>query len=323
MTDNDSREVELLFCSGTYFPVTCIQYENGELENVIDHMLSYGYEYNPVFVSEGDHKEMIKALSNISPLSFARNRVWVMPLEIAPFLQLRLDNRILFYDEAASGGFSVCESYSIKGGNPITSQLFEWREGEDQTNFKGPIKLLERRWDLNRVAIKNAAINYASKRTMKKNDVIYSDLLSELQSQLNFNIQTVEPNPAWKYGRIQWGRRKNGTWNGLMKMLIDKRIEVTEAWMIINADRATVVDYSWATTVKEFTLCRAKTNSRKINFMAYVTVFPVDVLLIALALSIVAVICFSVLSQETIWQSLALILRLLLQIGYDLPLKNR
>ena len=310
MTVNDSQEIDMPFCSGAYFPITCIQYDNGELQEVLDHMQSEENVYNPVFVSDGDHKKLIKALNDLNPLSFAGNQVWAMSLENTHFLHLRLDNNILFYAEAASGGFSVYESYSVKGGSPTTSQLFEWRKAEDQKNSKRPIRLLERRWNLNGVMIKNAAIKY--------NDDIYTDLLSELQVQLNFNIQTVEPN------KIQtWGKLKNGTWSGLVGMLFDKRIDLTEGWMIISADRTIGLGYSWATSVRVFTLCTAKTTRKKINVMAYAKVFPADVLLIALTLSIVTVICFSVLSHESIWQSLTLMLRLLIQIGYDLPVKNR
>ena len=312
MTDNDSREVDIPFCSGSHFPVTCIQYGNGELGEVLDQMQLEGNYYNPVFVSEGDHKDLIKALNNKSPLSFAKNRVWVMSLENAPIMQLRLDNNILFYDHLPSGGFGVYESYSIKGGSPTTSQLFEWRAGENQRNYdKRPINLLERRSNLNRVVLKNV-FKYNRKGSN-------TDLLSELQDQLSFTIQSVEQNKS-----ISWGHKlKNGTWNGLTGLLVDRKIDLTASWMGIFAQKADVVDYCWATQVEPITLFAYKTSKAKINVMAYANVFPVSVLLIGLVFLVMAAICLSVSSKINIWESFTMMLLLLLQIGYDMTAKNR
>ena len=91
----------------------------------------------------------------------------------------------------------------------------------------------------------------------------------------------------------------------------------------MDAHKANVVDYCWATQVEMITLFTPKTSKKKIDIMAYATVFPVTVLLIGLAFLMMAAICFSVSSQENICQSFTLMLRLLLQIGYDMPAKNR
>ena len=273
-------------------------------------MQSNGNEYNPVFVSKGDHKVLMKELNTISPLSFARNRVWVMSLENLPFLQLRLDNNILFYDEAASGGFDVYESYSVKGSSPITSHLYKWHEGEDQRNYiKRSINLLEKRSNLNGVTLKEAL-------TYNRNDS-YTDLLLELQAQLNFTIERVEPKK-----RKPWGSKlKNGTWNGLVGMLVDKKIDLT-AGLMINAVRANAVSYCWATSKTLVTLYSSKTTNTKINVMAYVTVFPLSVWVLGLAFLIIAMIFFALSSQETIGESIALMFNLLLQLGYDIIAKN-
>ena len=117
-------------CSGTSFPITCV-YNSGNNTDLIQHLKQsqssvgqqegwqftilkiwaenvfwplvlaiwistcacwIAIQYTPVFVTRGDHLDLIKELSNY-PLLFSNGRTWVMPFEFADQLQPRLDNR--------------------------------------------------------------------------------------------------------------------------------------------------------------------------------------------------------------------------------------
>ena len=84
-------------------------------------------------------------------------------------LALRLDSKIFLYEEAEnpmvnqlsnldgpqSVGYNVYETYAIKGGNPITTNVTQWNpEGPPNTNAR--LLDWERRSDLRGVTLRNS-----------------------------------------------------------------------------------------------------------------------------------------------------------------------
>ena len=111
LTENDA--VPLPFCSGNSFPIACARRDANLLQHLKQSESALGHEFSPVFLTVGDHDDLIKEMSN-HPLLFSGSRTWVMPLVYATELPLRLDSNIFFYDETPSGGFVVYESYGKK-----------------------------------------------------------------------------------------------------------------------------------------------------------------------------------------------------------------
>ena len=304
----EEEEVPTQFCGGIYFPIVCSRYSANDVSEIAHQIQSQTIVYNPIFIFGGEHKDLIMEL-NDQPLLFSFNHVWVMPMEYASLISLRLDNNILFYDyHAKEGEFNIYDSYAIKGERPIRTSLFQWKnDSEGQMNhFNMQVRTLEGRSNLKGSVLKVSPVNIKT-----EGDEI--DILMALQYKLNFTLQKVESREK------RWGSKyKNGTWNGYVGMLVDNKIDLV-AEMMINKQRQEVVDFCWPTEKITITLMSSKYAIPKLNIWAYVDIFPLTAWIVGLFTLIVAALCFSMSNHESVVQGLTLMWRLFLQIGYDLP----
>ena len=227
------------FCNGMAFPIICSQYPESEsgyvLENVLAQTQTKRIQYYPIFLSDGDHEDLITKASS-HPLLFTMAQVWVMPMRYASEVPLRLDNNILFYDGNSSAGYNVYESYAIKGQNPVTRMLFQWHQGD--TSILLLPSTMERRSNLNRAVLRDSWVTKTRSQGGVQGDV-YEDVLSILQARMNFTYQYIPPKPG-KYGR----KHKNGTWDGLVGMLNNDDCDLV-AGLMSSKGRDTALDFAW------------------------------------------------------------------------------
>ena len=302
------------FCNGMSFPVICSQYPESEsglvLEKLIDR--TKDTQYYPIFISDGHHENLISELSE-HPLLFTMAQVWVMPMRYASVVPLRLDNNIFFYDGNSSAGFNVLESYAIKGQNPVTRMLFQWLQGD--TILPLLQSTMGRRSNLNGALLRDSWVTKTRAMGGVQGDV-FDDTLSALQASLNFTLQYIPPKPG-KFGR----KLKNGTWNGLVGMLTADDIDFV-AGLMLSKGRDTALDFAWPVSNLKLTLFSSPSSTPRLNAWAYVNVFPLTAWITGFATMIVAAVCFSVSSDETISQGITLMGRMFLQIGYDVKMKG-
>ena len=235
----EEENIPIQFCSGMSFPIICSQYSVSDISDITDQIQSQTIKYSPIFVSGGEHKDLIMELRE-HPLLFSWNNVWVMPIEYASIITLRLDNNILFYDEHdKEGKFNVYDSYAIKGQRPITTSLFQWqKDNESQTHhFNMQMRTLEGRSNLKGSVLKVSPVNI-------KADGDKIDILQALQDKLNFSLQKIESKEK------RWGSKyNNGTWNGFVGMLVEDKVDLVGELMI-NEERQEVVDFFFPTKQK-------------------------------------------------------------------------
>ena len=129
------------FCSGVSFPVSCTQYGSGEIKTLSQDLQTPSpskveKEYSPVFVTGQEHESLIKDIG-AKPLSFTGTRVWVMPMEYASLIPLRLNSYIVFYNRTSAGDFTVYESYAVRGGTPVVRRLLKWFPEEESGTTTG------------------------------------------------------------------------------------------------------------------------------------------------------------------------------------------
>ena len=313
----EDDDIPSAFCSGIFFPIECTQYGTGEIEAVYQHVLSGNNQTkksNPIFVTEANHLDLIKRLSS-NPLFFSENSVWIMPLTYKTIVPLRFDNDIFFYKSMSSGRFVVFEAYAIKGGSPVTAEILRYSEGELEMSKETPqMNLPSKRSDLRGTAINIAWVGYAAHLNAGRN----FDILSELQSKLNFTINNIPPKDK------SWGaKRKNGTWNGLVGMLIEKKIDMTFGWaggsMMITPKRAEVVDYLWSDDFVTITLLGSRSSKPRLDIWSFANIFPLTAWLTTFSLIFVGALCFTMSSHESLPQGMALTLRFSLQMPYKIP----
>ena len=309
MTDHDV--IPTHFCSGAYFPAACIQYGLSDVSSTAETLLDQSKsvrEINLIFLSDDDqnyHGELIKTLS------FTHTRVYVMPLKYVHLTPLRLDSNILFYNRTSPNNYTVFESYSIKGGHPITSELFKWPDKESLRR----VPFIERR------TLNGATLNIAWHNNATDEVGLNAEILRDLQAQLNFNVEII-PVRSKSWG----GKMKNGTWFGLVAMLKTGLIDLTlgrpSTSMMITLERRDVIDYLCPYEHSKTTLLSAKSSKPRLDVWAYINIFPLPTWIIGFGTIFVFGICFSVSSNETVSQGMTLMLRLFLQLGYEIPVRR-
>ena len=186
------------FCKGTSIPMTCIRYNVGETKNVLEFLQVS--RNSPIFLSQGDHRDLVMELSK-DPNLFSRTTMWFVPLGYESSMPLRLDSRVFLYDGPRSYGYTVYESYSLRGGTPTTRKLLEWSPemASNATNVFEKRSILRGRANLNGVVLKNSWFEQHPFVVYKKDNSgaivdtagYYSEILSQLAVNLNFTLKHI------------------------------------------------------------------------------------------------------------------------------------
>ena len=182
MTEEET--VPLPFCSGISFPIICSQYSASESGHMLEKFLDQtkDIKYHPIFISEGDHEELITKLG-VHPFLFNTAQVWVMPIQYAIKVPLRQDNNIFFYDGNSSAGYSVYKSYAIKGKKRVTKMLFQWHQEDKDIPLLH--STMDRRSNLNGVVLRDSWVTTSEKPSRLHGD-FFLDIMPVLQASLNF-----------------------------------------------------------------------------------------------------------------------------------------
>ena len=317
----NEEQIPLQFCSGAYFPITCQHYDATDSNEIADQLQSETVECNPIFISEGNHINLMTKLKE-NQLLFTWSRVWIIPMFYSNVVPLRLDNNIIFYEKTGYRGYNIHEKYN--SGNIVRSEtassvFLEWSKGQgNYERLKMPINALDRRSNMHQAIIK-----YSYSRTKAKNgkilikEGIHNDVLSALQARLNFTVKHEVPE-KWNYGK----QVKNGTWNGVIGEVMRGKIDLLGSLMISHARRE-AVDFSWINIDEDkITLLSSKSSIPKLDVLAYLTVFSGIAWATSFAFLVMLAIFFSLSNNESFTQGMTLMGRLFLQIGYEVTTKR-
>ena len=232
------------FCSGYSLAAVCLQYAPHEARKIANHLQESRNEerINPVFLSNGDHLNLIQELKNIDSKIFSGSVGWILPGEFQPNVPLRLDTRILFYNKTSGGGYTLWESYRIKTGPAISEDLIEWspQPGGEVRFLTEHLNPWERRGNLNGVVLTNGVLEWPRLFIANVDDSdgggaitggtgYFPDVLSALKTRLNFSVRVDSPVDG------NWGTlSENGTWNGLVAMLVNGEIDMASCGLAIS-----------------------------------------------------------------------------------------
>ena len=329
LTKEDEFPID--FCGGTSFAVSCVEDTNQEAISILNHLSSLnanGKIINPVMLSDGNHTDLVIEL-NKDPLAFTQNGLWLMPIEYQPLIDLRLDSKIFFYSGNSLDGFVLHESYTIKGGMPITTRLAEWQP-RDSNLIEGGSELvtgfMERRSDLQGIALRHSWFEeppYITFITDDSGQVVNSvgfnaAIVAELQAQLNFKKIDITPTVE------SWGRKlENGSWIGIVGMLVDKDIDVSALGILITPERLKAADFCWSTSSEKVTLMTTESTSSKLNVWVFLDIFPMEVWILTIALIMLGTLFFSMASRVPLSEGFALMVRLGLQMSYEILTPNK
>ena len=321
------EQIPLCFCTGKSLPIICSQYPTSDSNNVANLLQSSSVEYNPIFISDGKHNDLIMKLRK-SPLLFSWTRLWVMPLEYKSMVPRRLDNNILFYEKNASSGYTVYESYTVKNDEQaaMTNMLFDLNEDEgNKAGLNHHVNTIERRLNMNGAILKNFRKPYGKRiiftrdedGTIVKTEGMYKDIVDDIQDMMNCVILSVEQKGFFKMGQ----KLCNGTWTGPMGKLKEGDFDLKEGLMT-SEFRRKHLDFTWKFDEVRISLQCSSPTVPKLDIWAYLMIFPMTAWVIGFALMVVATLWFSLSANEPITKSFTLIGRLFLQMGYDVQAKG-
>ena len=322
MTNDDT--MPLSYCSGISSSTICAFYDTEDSKDLLDHLKTT--HNSPIFVSSRVHQDLFKELAE-TPFLFAKNTAWFVPVEYLPTVSLRLDSRVFFYDPMQTGSYKVYESYAIKGGDPMTKLLFTWlpETSDFTTDIFEKRTILQRRSDLKGIALRNSFTvnqpplikhNSGSSGRIFETVGFFADILTQLEYRLNFSLRDTGSQDGWGI------MLENGTWNGLMSQLISKKIDISPNFGL-NKARQRFVDFTWSTYALKLTLIGGKPEKPRLDQWAYMNIFPVAAWAVLISSIIVSAIFFSKANEGPMSQGFVMMLRLLMQLGYETPMRHK
>ena len=278
---SEEETIPTEFCSGHDQPAVCIHYAARDTAEVAKNLRIRWPLHDMIFFSGGDHGGLLNSLSRSSEI-FKGSSSIVMPGSYEDRVPHRLDSVIYFYNGTQSDGYSVWESYAVKLGVPSPRMILKWTPKGDQVQtLTDEFEVWERRRDLGGIVLTSGVLEWprylvpviADDGAMIDATGFYPDILSELMARLNFTIAYVPSKDG------NWGTRaENGSWNGLVSMLIDGEVDLVTCGLSIDSFREEEIDFSFPPITWEYATLLAPLNrATEFNFWAYTDIFPATV----------------------------------------------
>ena len=307
---------------------------NKDEEEVADHLQKLHLSGDlkvAVFIDHGHHK-LLDLLSNGRQLFNNGLTGLISELDETTGLSLtlRLDTRLYTYTSKGNK-ISLKEVYAVNGKKKVqTVGTWSWNTG-----LILPVtSMWERRSNLEGMSIRVATMSVQNLHEIhydKSGDSViggsgfFLEPLNILAKELNFTWKLKPSNDG------QWGAMDNGTWNGLISMLINEQTDIAAAALTVTKGRMNVVAFSRAIAHEVITLISAPNVEREANPHIYIEIFPHTVWYVICGLVLSISTCFAITNYSgknnmhdkfdsekfTIMNGLGLSLTFFRQIYYD------
>ena len=282
-------------------PVNLIKYIIGKEERQVASHIHEQYnqdESKMILFLDGGHEKLLNIMLNEMRLF---NKGFIGLLSESDFdarmtLSLRLDTQLYLY--ASTGKSTILKEIYAVNGESITSHIGTWHQ---DAGLSVPVpNIWERRNNLKGMALRVATISFPilhelhydeSGEHILQSGGFFLEVLNILAAKLNFTLKII-PSVDGKWG----GMDSNGTWNGLMGMLIRREADIVAAALTITKERLDVTTFS-VTLLKGYkTLMSAWNTEPESDFWIYLNIFPTTAWLVCVALVICISLGFSAMS---------------------------
>ena len=120
----------------------------------------------------------------------------------------------------------------------------------------------------------------------------FLDVLNILEERLNFTAKLIPSVDGY------WGSKNmNGTWNGLVGMLIKKQADIAFA-LCITEERSRVITGSMPLAAQDMTLISARTMAPQTNAWIYLQIFPEYAWYAIAVMVIIIAICYTIINHS-------------------------
>ena len=278
---NDSFDQEFDVTNiNTGSPISFMSYTTAEDANtIVEHLLHQQFLGDLeliIFLGNG-HLELLKMLVNNEKLF---NGLVVGLVSEEDYTEgnfaLQLNTQLYFYSWEESC-MILKEKYSIRG-LPVENTIGNWTEGAGFT-LEEPT-LWERRTDLMGAVVRVVSVNLAPLHSFiyegdkEKGKIIggeglFIQPINYLAEALNFTIH-FNYSVDGKFGGVD----RNGTWNGMIGMLVDGTTDIACAALTRTMDRDEVAPFSITIYEEESTLAAPIKATKASNVWVYIEIFP-------------------------------------------------
>ena len=291
---NEEETIPPDFCLGNVLPAVCIQYATRDIEDVARYLRERWLFHDLIFFSDGYHDGLLDSLSK-NPEIFKGASAFVMPASYEATVPHRLDSVIYFFNHTHDGVYSVWENYGVKWESPKKRMILKWMPQHDEIELlTDKFDVWVRRGDLGGILLTSGVLEWprylvpdiGNDGAMTGATGFYPDIMSELMARLNFTLMYVPSKDG------NWGTRTgNGSWNGLVSMLIDGEVDLVTCGLSFHKARVDAIDFSFPPITWEYaTLMAPLDRATEFNFWAYIDIFPASAW--ALCSLYIAAACF-------------------------------
>ncbi len=243
-----------------------------------------------------------------------------------------LNSQVYYYKQSDNEGIDIVEEYCVKSGPLITNRIGSWNQSQGLRIAEPNIN--ERRADLKGVRLVNGLMPWRVFNTLRTGNgtILESigpipDIFNYLSTKLNFTYELVQPKDK-KWGSLDLDGK---TWNGLVKELMENRIDITTSGLTQTLDRHKAVDFSLPLAVNYATLIGPVNRGQATQFWVYLDIFPIEIWICVAVMTAMNALGFLAMENTrtnnfhrpqdsenfNMFNSLSVCILELLQIGYN------
>ena len=316
-----------------------IRYTSSEEEDLAKHLhfLYHLGDLTMIVFLDGGHQELINILVN-EVILFDKGLGALIPeADVIEDLDLKLrpDSKLYLYANQGST-IDLKEMFAING-NTVVGKIGTWHE---TTGLSVPTtNMWMRRANLGGMTIRVATISHPMLHELYHDEQTgtsrgrgsFLEPLNILETRLNFTLKFL-PSIDGFWGSLD----ENGTWNGLVGMLIKDQADIVAASIAQTKERGNVTTFGIALQEDEITLMLSQTAGPEVHPWIYLDIFPQITWGICGAMALSIAICFALINYSginhlhktqdserfTVLNGLGLSLTFFRQIYYDINIEG-
>ena len=275
-TDNfDYSPSDVLYNNVTSLIRYDTNYDEFKVADQIEKLFIFGNITAVLFLDSG-HGKLLKILIRDLKLFHKGLTGLIQEFDIAHELGMTLRLNTLLYVYTTNGSIiKLKEMYAING-KTIVNQVGIFKE-EGGLSIPTP-SMWDRRSNLEGMEIRVATVSYPYVHELYRDTLntsisggggLFIEPLNILAPKLNFYLNFSSSIDG------QWGININGTWNGLMGMLIKGQADIAAAGLSLTIERSKEITFGNGLDWEEFTLMSPQTTDHEFHVGHYLQIFPV------------------------------------------------
>ena len=272
---------------------------NEEEEDLAQHLeeLYFSGDLTMVLFLDAGHQKLLNILMNDLQL-FKKGLAALLSesdVNTGLDLALRFDSKVYFYSKNGKT-FDIKEAYAINK-NTIVREIGAF--DEDNGLSVPTTSIWERRANMEGMTIRVATVSYplfhelhydtAGASIIGGSGVLLQPL-NILANKLNFTLKLMPSNDG-QFG----GKNDNGTWNGMIKMLLEGQADIAVA-LGQTEDRAVVTTFSTPLAEEKSTLMSLRTRAAEVDPWIYLDIFPHSAWYLSGATVVSIAVCFVIMN---------------------------